>query len=230
MPIIAPFREEQYPATDQLQCITIYIPAGDEFKWLLAGMLRLPTLASSYLTPDSAQADGLTAVWSDAYQVTDWSECVSAYDNLAPGNTDLFTFMAGQDALASWTYAAASFMPFGYVMQSGTGSPSISGEAAYNRVYLPAGNYSYTGVYAKTTNSGIIDVQLRDVSGSSLITTIVDNLDLYGLYNTMYTVTTSFTVASDGQYRIDVRKFASRNPSSGGYQFSWTSHHVRRNS
>lgn len=230
MPNIAQFREDQYPATDELQCITVYIPAGDEFKWLLAGLLRLPTLASSYLTPDSDQADGLAAVWADAYQYTDWSECVPAYDNLAPGNINLFTFMSEQDALSSWTSIFASFIPFGYAMQSGTGSPSASGEAAYNSVYLPAGNYSYTGVYAKTVNSGIIDVQLRNASGSTLITTIVDNLDLYGLFNAMYTVTASFTVASDGNYRIDVRKFNSKNPSSGGYQFSWTSHHIRRNS
>lgn len=71
MPIIPPFLEGNYPDTDDTQCIQIYIPAGDEYKWLLAGLMRLPGSEFNYQNPDSAEALAQAQVWRDAYKLTD---------------------------------------------------------------------------------------------------------------------------------------------------------------
>lgn len=75
MPNISNFFQDAYPATDETQCIKVYIPAGDEYKWLLAGLLRLPSVPQNYQDPDSAQAEGVAASWLDAYVETDWDGC-----------------------------------------------------------------------------------------------------------------------------------------------------------
>lgn len=228
MPYFAPIQEEQYTATDETQCIQVIIPNGDEFKALLAGMIKAPASIWSYADPDSAQADGLAAVWDDALSQIDWSGCVTAYNNLAPGNINLFCVLAGITSPGTLTYTNAANQPFGYVMECGTGLPSAPGIAAYNECYLEAGDYEYQGLYAKTTSSGICSVNVRTASGSALVTSIISSIDLYGLANQLYIATGTFTIATSDLYRVEIRNGTTKNASSAGYRFSWTSHHIHR--
>lgn len=75
MPTFAVIQQDQYAATDDTQCIQIIIPAGDEYKALLAGMLQLPGNPLNYASPESAQAEGVAAAWDDAIAAIDWSGC-----------------------------------------------------------------------------------------------------------------------------------------------------------
>jgi len=73
MPFFPPIQQDQYPATDETQCLQIRIPAGDEFKALLAGLMVAAADVRNYADPDSAQADGLAAIWDQAYSEIDWA-------------------------------------------------------------------------------------------------------------------------------------------------------------
>jgi len=84
MPYFPPIQQDQYPATDEVQCVTIYIPAGDEFKALLAGLISLAANIMNYANPESAQTDGLAAVWDEAYSYNDWSGCIPM--DIVPNN------------------------------------------------------------------------------------------------------------------------------------------------
>jgi len=73
MPYFPPIQQEQYPATDETQCLQIFIPAGDEFKALLAGLMVAASDVNNYANPLSAEADGLAAIWDNAYSQIDWA-------------------------------------------------------------------------------------------------------------------------------------------------------------
>lgn len=75
MPFFAVIQQDQYPATDETQCIGVIIPAGDEYKALLAGMLNFPADPLNYAEPDTPQAEGVAASWSDAIATIDWTGC-----------------------------------------------------------------------------------------------------------------------------------------------------------
>jgi len=76
MPGFAVIREEQYTATSDTQCIQVIIPAGDEYKHLLNGMLTLPGNVANYADPLSVQAEGVAAAWNDAIALIDWENCM----------------------------------------------------------------------------------------------------------------------------------------------------------
>lgn len=223
MPYLPPIQQEQYPATDETQCVKVIIPAGDEFKALLAGLMVSASDVNNYANPESAQADGLAAIWDEAYSQIDWTGCeeVTVYNY---PTIDLFCFLA-QSFVGSFTYTANASSPFGYYMQSPTTLPSSSGWTMRNTVRLPAGDYVYAGNYIQTSNSGIADINL--IRAGSVVATIVDNRDLYGAFSRQL-VTASFTVSLDSEYQIEVRTDTSKNVSSTGYGSCWTSHHLRR--
>lgn len=76
MPSFPVIQQDQYTATSDTQCIQIIIPDGDEYKALLAGMLQPPANALNYADPESAQAEGVAAAWSDALALIDWNACM----------------------------------------------------------------------------------------------------------------------------------------------------------
>jgi len=90
VPSLPVIRSEQYPATDETQCVTVYIPSGDEYKALLAGLYSLAINPANYDEPDSAQVDGLTAIWDNAYSLIDWTGCIMP-ELIHPSVVDLFS-------------------------------------------------------------------------------------------------------------------------------------------
>lgn len=75
MPVIANFNQEQYAATDATRCIQLVIPDDDSYMALLGGLLALAGNPENYLSPESAQADGVANIWRDAYLQSDWTGC-----------------------------------------------------------------------------------------------------------------------------------------------------------
>jgi len=223
MPYFPPIQQDQYPATDETQCLQIIIPAGDEFKALLAGLMVSAADVNNYADPSSAAADGLAAIWDQAYSEIDWTGCPVIYNF---PTIDLFAFMNSNSG-GTWTYTAQATQPFGFFMQGPTSLPSSSGHRIRCAFRAPAGDYAYTGVYFATTLSGIATIDLTRSNGATVVTNILSSVDLYGA-SVRTIITGTFTIPSDGDYEIQVKTGTTKNGSSGGYGSAWTSHHIRR--
>jgi len=157
MPNISNFNQDAYPATDETQCLTVYIPAGDEFKWLFAGLISLATRAANYMDPESEQARGLADIWRDAYDLTDWEGCqpVSTYGS----QVDLFARFITPYVGSSLVFSPNTSQPFALLVNRST---AAIGDAAYQGCYLEAGEYQATFLFAKTNNSGKITILLAN--------------------------------------------------------------------
>lgn len=219
MPYFPPIQQEQYPATDETQCIEVIIPAGDEFKALLAGLIASASDVRSYADPESVAADGQAAIWDTAYSLIDWVGCppeVILYPTI-----DLFCInselLSGAGTL---TYNASATLPFGYAISN----TNNSGYGMENFVWLPAGEYDYDGWASLITNGGNTVVAVVD--GASTIDTIIASVSQAGTFGTRVHHTGSFTIPDDGLYRI----VAANDGTGGGgnRQMNWTSHHMRR--
>lgn len=215
MPNIAQFREDQYPATDELQCITVYIPAGDEFKWLLAGLLRLPTLTSSYLTPDSEQADGLAAVWADAYQQTDWSNCLNV-DQTADNSLIIFADNLTVDTGNALQIVISSTQRHNFYVRQ---NASILGQITEVERYMTNGVWNYRLTAVKSTNSGISIMQVVDPDGTITTVFTQDFYQVGGMAN--FTLTGTFTINNPGKVKFSFGT-TGKNTSSTGYDLLLT--------
>jgi len=218
MPYFPPIQQEQYPATDETQCINVIIPAGDEFKALLAGLIVEAADVNNYADPSSAAADGQAAIWDEAISQIDWTGC-AVIEGMP--QIDLFTInavpLAGAGAL---TYNASASLPFGYSMSNA--STTLFGME--QNVYLRAGEYEYDGWSSLTTNGGNTDVAITD--GASVIDTIISNLAQGGAFGTRVHSTGTFTIPDDAFYKVVA---ANNGTGAGaGRQANWISHHIRR--
>jgi len=218
MPYFPPIQEDQYPATDETQCIEIIIPAGDEFKALLAGLMVSASDVNNYADPLSAAADGLAAIWDEAYSQIDWNGC-NVIDGMP--QIDLFAInavpLAGAGTL---TYNASATLPFGYSMSNA--NTNLFGME--NPIFLRAGEYAYDGWSSLTTGGGNTNVAITD--GASVIDTIVTALNQAGTFGTRVHSTGTFTIPSDGFFKV----VAANNGTGPGAnrQANWISHHIRR--
>jgi hypothetical protein len=145
-------------------------------------------------------------------------------ENYAPGNIDLWTRYATVSAGALTTFLTA-LQPFGYFMQT----DATANRSMISRAYFPAGNYNYTGLYAKTNDAGIHDLALFNDAGTHVYQ-ITTNIDQYGATSANFALTATFNVANAGYHTLRVRNQGYKNVLSSGYKINWTSHHVERTS
>lgn len=192
------------------------------------------------LTPEQQSlAVQALSVFTDSINWTDWDDYqdeIQAYvaDTLnalleqtipPPVDTmltiDLFCLngepLAGAGTL---TYNASATLPFGYAM-SNVNTTLFGIE---NDVWLRAGDYEYTGWSSLSTNGGNTEVALTD--GASVIDSIISAINQAGTFGTRVKSTGTFTVPSDGYYKI----VAANNGTGSGSnrQTNWTSHHIRQ--
>jgi len=214
LPYIAPIKSEQYPATDETQCITVYIPAGDEFKALLAGLYNIATEPQNYDDPDSAQTDGLQAVWDTAYNLIDWEGCVE----VSKVQVDCFA-LNGAANTGSLTYNASASLPFGYAMST----DNASGRAILHGIWLESGTYSYSGWSSLTTNGGNTDVRIENLS-QGLVTAIQTGIAQNGTFGNRINTIGGFSITTAGLYYITARN--NGTGAGSGRQVNWISHHI----
>jgi len=209
MPYFAPIRSEQYPATDETQCITVYIPAGDEFKALLAGLIALAIDRYNYDEPDSAQADGLAAVWDTAYSEIDWTGCIMPADVWKQSRQLVFPNSADSwFGTTSWQSSPSSPMAGLFQLASG-----LNNYIKFDRVTLKAGSYvcRIWGNYG--TSYGIATI---DIDGTDKTT-----IDLYAASpGNGIKASGTFTIAADITCPFWIR-MKSKNASSSGYLLQW---------
>lgn len=205
MPSFPVIRSEQYPATDEVECITVYIPAADEFKALLAGMYSLLINPYSYDEPESAQVDGLVAIWDNAYSQIDWDGCMAIIGRESEVNLwgDRANVQNG-NALTLVNNQPAS--KHGFYVQQNPGS--INDHIYFNR-FMARGNWAFAYQYQRTTASAIIEIRVVDVDENIVILAAGD---MYGttLDNQMFTGT--FALEFSGYKSINI-KVTGRNAS-----------------
>jgi len=196
MPGFAPIRQDEYPATDETQCIAVYIPAGDEYKALLAGFIAMLSDVYSYEDPTSAQADGIAATFDEGYSLCNWDGCGVPPECLSM-NTNFVLFPATAtvktgNALALVIDATARLNS--YWQQN----PSASTDKFSWDVWLDRGEYAFRWTYMRTTGSAIINLQISDQSG------IIENTnhDMYGTTLANQIFTGSFTAPEGGETEI----------------------------
>lgn len=196
MPYSGTIVSEQYPATDETQCLSILIPAGDEFKALAYGLLNKATLPNSYDDPDSAQTEGLCAVWDNALYLTDWNACM---ENTQSANNSLF-LTAGDfdvDSGGANTFVGASGQPMGGYWWQTSFAP---GDAIDCYRYMVAGDWTLRFMCQRGAAGGKFLPQVIDVDGNINVLTEVD---LYlATSQAAYSVDRSFTLSVSGLARI----------------------------
>lgn len=214
MPYFPPIQQDQYPATDEVQCIEVKIPAGDEFKALLAGLMVSAADVNNYADPSSAAADGLAAIWDQAYSEIDWEGCAVPTE---PGLMSRITFWHSSaertvndagNAVAT-TYDTSQIMAF-YARQN---PPTLNSQSS-QPCRLQAGSWAMRMLYMGNTTSGIIQLYWlkADFSDNGAIGA---SLDMYADgYNQFHTGT--FTIPEDGDYRITWSNIG-KNASSSSY-------------
>jgi len=217
MPYFPVIQSEQYPATDELQCVSVYLPAGDEYKALLAGFFSLLCNPNSYDDPESAQVDGLVAVFDTAYSEINWNGCgIPPECENVNTRVDLWTRFARTNGY-TLSYRVQTDHPFAHAIPAVTAA--INDQMIHD-VWLAEGTYEYRLSYIALTNSAIVDIHLSQI-GVGIIDTIVTGLDLYGanLVNQVYSGT--FDVPADDDYFI-VMTATGKRVASSGYQMNTT--------
>jgi len=220
MVTIGNFNEDQYAATEDTRCIQVVIPDDDSYVPLLAGLLALAGRPENYLIPDSDQAEGVAAIWSDAYRLSDWEGCnVQRY---ASTYIDLWSFMATVNA-GAYTLTSQTTQVFAFYSVTDT----TANRHIISVVRLVPGSYSIKTYYFKSSIMGIADLALCNASGS-VLNQLQTSIDMYGANVANNVLSNTFTISSEGEYQIRVRNQGFKNTSSFGYAMNVTVHHIER--
>ena len=214
---LANFNQDAYPATDEFQCIQVYLPAGDEYKWVLAGLMNIASRESSYLDPESAQAEGVAQLWRDAYLMTDWSGCMPPSEAGAQTRVTFFSRFDENLSIGARTYVPDLNQPFGHYMTTTT--PSIGDEVG-QRVWLPAGDYEANLLYVRLTTGCKLDLIAQYEPDLSQVV-IMNNFDMSGatLRNQIHSA--NFTLTQAGNYLFSW-KAAAAGDTAAGFQMAIT--------
>lgn len=71
------FKADQYPAVTETTCIEVRVPAHPAFLPQLAGLIAIATKAFNYEGNDYAHKLALKKIWLQAYNETDWGQCMN---------------------------------------------------------------------------------------------------------------------------------------------------------
>lgn len=212
MPYFSVIRSEQYPATDETQCVNIIIPAGDEFKALLAGLYNLALNPANYDEPDSAQTDGLVAVWDQAYSEIDWSGCV----NPAQVGLQDRIFVPHALSIATTGNGFAANTGLGQIGDCQSQSPAQINDAWQSSfIRLRAGQWNMNMSWVRTANSGQLDLILDPQTGTDI--QLFNNFEMYNATTGAGRLNSAtFDVIEDMTFTLR-GSIPAKNASSSGY-------------
>jgi len=77
------FKADQYPETDETTCVEIRVPAHPAFLPQLAGLVAIATKAFNYQGEDFEHIRKLSLMWKNAYNETDWGQCMNCEEMTA---------------------------------------------------------------------------------------------------------------------------------------------------
>jgi len=217
MPTIAQIKQDQYPATDELRCVQIYIPDDDTFLWLLAGILAIPNRESSYEDPESEQALGLAEIWREGYDMSSWGGCVNPAQVGLQNRTTIEHVWAEVVAGAAFVYNSGTNMG-GYCFQN---VAAINDHFVHPDIWLRAGTYDFKMQTFMTAASAQMQLYVKPIpTGSDIM--LYNTIDLYAspsIANALYN--TTLTIPADGAYELH-GKAPSKRVASTGYNINIT--------
>lgn len=212
MVTIADFDQERYAATDQVRCISIYVPDDDSYLPLLAGLLSLPGYQTNYQDPESAQAEGVAAVWRDAYIQTDWSPCVTPSMTGNQTRVSLWHRWAQIAVGNPLQIVVDATMLFNHYVRQNT---AAIGDETYQDVWLPAGEFEIRCLHLRAVVNGQLTVIVQNVDTLDQVTPI-SAVDLFGTTLANQVVTGNFSLDEPGHYRVYTH-VPGKNASSSGF-------------
>lgn len=198
MPFIPALKSEQYPATDEVQCITVYIPAGDEFKALLAGLINIATEPQNYDDPDSAQTDGLQAVWDTAYNLIDWTGCIMPAQLSNQSRVSFWHRFADIEVGNGFQVVVDTNLLFNHYARQNT---AAVGDETSQRVWLAAGDYAMRVLYFRLANNGKISFIFQYQPTLAQVTPI-SGVDISGTTLANQVLSATFTLTESGEYKM----------------------------
>jgi len=219
MPSFPAIQQDQYTATVDTQGIVVYIPAGDEYKALLAGMIDSPSDAANYASPDSAQAEGVAASWADALALMDWSEAMTP-SQMFSSRLVLWGAEMGLIAGAGWQWNQLTSQDLeGYWRQS----PGALNDEIQAHFALPTGIYRLDLFGIKSSGFG---KQQITWNGNAFPTTI-DWYSATGLPRQLVQPGYDITLTDNDGLTLN-SKITGKNASSSGYLCGITWMKIRR--
>lgn len=198
MPYFAPIQQDNYPATDEIQCVAVYIPAGDEYKALLAGFVALLSQVDSYADPDSAQADGIAAVFDTGYASINWDGCGIPPE--CEGMDSEITIFPGSMGLVSGTAFSTVVTAAALHNYSSEITPSANGNARRSYRYMEAGTWHYRLTGATVTNGCALQITVVDPDGTLHVLPSINMRSAATVWNVVFTGT--FTLNQAGLTEI----------------------------
>lgn len=72
---LSDWNADNYTEVSETECIQVYIPAGAQYRRVLAALLSLPSRAENYIGDDESKKEALAQQWFNAYVQTDWGNC-----------------------------------------------------------------------------------------------------------------------------------------------------------
>lgn len=198
MPTIAQFNQDVYAATDAVRCISIYIPDDDSYLPLLAGLLSLGGTVTSYIDPQSVQAEGVAGVWRDAYILTDWSRCVTPQEATAQSRVTLWHRWAQISSGNALQIVVDPAQLFNHYVRQNT---PANGNETYQDVYLNSGEYDMRVLYQRATGGGKVSWIFQNQDSLTQVVAI-NQQDLSGATQANSVLTASFTLTESGLWRM----------------------------
>lgn len=207
------FQQDQYTATEATRCIQIYIPDDDSYMALLGGLLALAANVANYADPESTQAEGVAAIWYDAYIQSDWEGCVVPIDwkqsrqLVFPETMDSWFGSVVWNQYPSQERAGIWFIP---------NNASNTNYVKFDRITLRAGSYICRMMGQTMSTAGIATI---DVNGTDETT-----IDMYSAALAINAVKTSgvFTIPADITCPFHIRmKGKNGSASQNSLSFNW---------
>lgn len=216
MVTIADFDQDKYAAVATTRCITVYIPDDDSYLPLLAGLLALPSYLENYRDPDSAQAEGVAAIWRDAYIQTNWGSCgeppeCDRMQNEANIWSDLCSLEGGTITV---TLVMSSTQKHNYFVMQTTATQN---QQFTTTRYLRAGDWIGDIIYQQNTDCGVLEIWLEPQAGGAAFQ--IATVDTRGVMTSNVGYRFSGTVPEDGEYEI---QFRIPSTTGAGYRLRWT--------
>jgi len=204
-----------YSAPSGAVCVQLKIPDALVHLFLLQGVVALMTNAEFWDGPDDEKA-AIAASWQAAYTETDWGSCMTPGEAHQNSEINLWGHEASVVTGNALLITPASTRLHNFeVVQT---PPTNSSRLRWSRM-LAAGAWSYSWLWHRRTNGGIVSCDAYPNPGSGFVS-IFGSIDTRGgTLDNQFTRGT-FTLTDSGMYDIEMHVIGTSSGSNFGNTFT----------